>query len=501
MNTREGEPKILYYPGFPALAYSDVYIYPRYSDIHSRHGSEINTSTYIARGAPKLQIPLVSAGMDTVTEDMMAITMALHGGIGEIHRNNLPEQQAQLVKNVKNHMRVIEDNPPILPEHATVDDARRIVSQRDRGYVIISQGYEENRYVAGIVTTRDLLGKKEDQPLRIIMTPIEPNISSKGKTLITVPEGTTLEQAVTLMHECGVEKMPIINQDGYLIGVYTLKDYERILSFPNAAIDNQGRLLVGAAIGVHGIDVDRALMLQEAGADVLFIDIAHGHHEYTKTMLKRLKIKEGLKIPIIAGNTATKEGVIFLYDEGADAVKVGIGPGGMCTTRDIAGTGVPQITALLEALEGMSTKSDPIPIIADGGIREAGDVPKAIVAGATSVMIGTLFAGTDESPGDPIQVNGEGLKKRVRGMASADVAQARAKMGDSTINESTYIPEGRETFVPYQGSVKPLITKFIGGLRSGMSYAGSHSITEMNDAQLVYISNYGSQENIRKMDT
>lgn len=494
--TAETGQKILYYSGSPALSYPDVFIYPAESDISSRHGSDISTQTKLTSKL-SLNIPLISAGMDTVTESKMAITMALRGGMGEIHRNNTPDQEATEVRKVKERMRVIEEYPPMVGEKATIGEAKALLEKRQRGYVIVYEGSEFNGFIAGMATMKDFEAGKLDMPIQNIMTPLIPK-KDRERSLITAPEGTGLEDAVEIMRRHRIEKLPVLNNEGKLIGVYTIKDSQYILGHPDAAVDAKGRLLVGAAIGVHESDILRAQKLVEAGVDVLFLDIAHGHSRYSQIMLERLKERENIKVPIIAGNVATKEGVLFLYNNGADGIKVGIGPGGVCTTRNIAGTGVPQITALLEAREALANRRHAPPIIADGGIREPGDAAKALTI-ADSVMIGSLFAGTDESPGEPVNIDGTGLKKRVRGMASAQVAKARVEMGDSTTDITKYVPEGRERHVVYQGPVGPIINRFVGGIRSGMSYAGAHDMGEMKKAKLIYVSQQGAEENKRGM--
>jgi IMP dehydrogenase len=485
------QPKIAYYDNNEALAFSDVYLLPAYSDIRSRHGSQINTTTQIARGAPPLNIPFVSSGMDTVTESEMATIMALHGGIGEIHRNNLPQQQAEFVRIVKEMMRVLEKDPPTVPESATINEVLLLLDRRKRGYVIVHKGRKFTREFSGIATTRDFLAGSGTTPIAKVMTPRE--------KLITGKESTSLAQAVKLMKENKIEKLPIIDKQGKLIGVYTLKDYYQIEAYPNAATDSNGRLLVGAAIGVHSIDIERAHKLVNAGVDVLFLDIAHGHSIYSLEMIKTLKVQEKIKTPIIVGNVATKQAVLFAYDIGADGIKIGIGPGFVCKTRNVAGTGVPQVTAILEAREALANKRNAPPIMADGGIREPGDPPKAIVCGADSVMIGSVLAGTDKSPGDTVRINGV-LQKRIRGMASRGVFEDRRKMGDTTSNPTLYTPEGRETFTPFSGATEQLLYEYIGGLRSAMSYTGTHSIQEMQNARLIRVSSHGGGEQNRSLN-
>jgi IMP dehydrogenase len=486
--------KIDFYNSNEALAFSDVYLKPRYSDIRSRFGPEIDTSTSVAIGASKLNIPLISAGMDTVTEDEMAIELALLGGMGEIHRNCTTSAQCEMVRKVKEKMRMLETNPPEVSEEATVGDAKELLRKRNRGYVLIYKGNTPNGKIIGIATDKDFLAGKADTKIKTVMTPL----IGKSKKLIYGDPKMSLPNAVKIMIENRIEKLPLINSAGDLTGVYTIKDYLNLKDYPSASLDSEGRLMVGAAIGVHEIDVERALKLVEAGVDVLFLDIAHGHSIYSKMMMKRLKTKENIKTPIIVGNVATADGVKFAIDIGADGVKVGIGPGFVCKTRNIAGTGVPQISAVMEASKATGGLRHAPPIISDGGIREPGDAAKAIAAGADSVMIGSVLAGTEKSPGDMVKVNGL-LQKRIRGMASLGVLEDRKKMGDSTTNITVYAPEGRETFTPYQGSTKEFLMEYIGGLRSAMSYTGSHTIKELQNARLIHISSNGSGEQTRAL--
>lgn len=487
--------KIDYYDGNEALAFSDVYLKPGYSDIRSRFGSQIDTSTFVARGAPKLNIPFISAGMDTVTENEMATVMALNGGLGEIHRNNTPDCQAELVRKVKEHMRVIETNPPMISDRAKIKDALNLLAKRKRGYVIVFPGEKFTGEFVGMATDRDFLAAGPETPIVKIMTPLK---SETGNVLITIKKGASLGDAVKMMYQKRLEKIPVVDGKENLVGVYSLKDFQHIKKFPHAALDAKGRLMVGAAIGVHEIDVERALKLVEAGVDILFLDIAHGHSVYSKEMIDRLKIKEKIKTPLVIGNVATRQGVLFAYDIGADAVKVGIGPGFVCKTRNVAGTGVPQITAILEAREALARKRNAPPIIADGGVREPGDPAKAVACGADCVMMGSVLAGTDASPGDIIKTDGH-LQKRVRGMASKSVSESRARIGFVTTNQEMYTPEGRETFTPFQGSSQEVLHEYIGGFRSAMSYAGAHTIKELQEAQLIHISANGSHEQTRAL--
>jgi len=472
------------------LGFADVLLVPQYSDIRSRYGDQIDTSTRIARGMPPIHIPIISSNMDTVTESKMAIAMALHGGIGIIHRFMTAKQQAEEIRKVKETMRVMEDDPPLITDSATIGDALDLLRRRPRGYVLAYSGDSFSGQFSGIATTRDFLAAPADAPIAAIMTPRE--------KIITVMVGTTREQAVEIMKSHRIEKIPVIGTDGMLVGVYTLNDSEFFQRYPNASLDREGRLMVGAAIGVQNGDVQRAHMLQQVESDVLVLDIAHGHLIYTAEMLKQLKVDEGITVPIIAGNVATREGTIYLRDSGADGGKIGVGAGLVCDTRSVAGSGRSQITAVMEAAEAVANDRDPMAIISDGGTREPGDIPKAIGAGADAVMIGSLFAGTDESPGEPVLIDGT-LQNMVRGMASASAFRDRQALGDSTTDKDKYVPEGRTIFTPYKGPVSKVISNLVGGLRSGMSYTGAHTIDEMKKRAKFQIIPSGTPEQRREM--
>ena len=473
------------------LAYSDVLIRPRLSDIRSRHSVHLDPSTLIARGLPSIKLPVLSANMDTVTEHRMAITMALYGGLGIIHRFMTPEEQANEVKKVKDLVRMIEDDPPLVNAKTTIAEVINLQTKRNRGYVIVYSKDEFDGTFIGIATPRDFLTAPLNTPISKVMTP--------KNRVISISKNTEIQKAIEVMKVNRIQKIPVIDQKGLLVGVYTLKDFSYKTQYPQASFDKMGRLMVGAAIGVQSPDIDRVHMLIEAGVDVLVLDIAHGGLIYTSEMLYRLKNKEKIKIPIIAGNIATAEGAKYIYDNGADGIKVGVGPGYVCETRNVAGVGVPQITAIMEVAGVMAKKTNPIPIIADGGIREPGDLPKAIVAGASSVMIGSLFAGTRESPGEQMFENGT-LKKLVRGMASASAFQKRKSIGGSTTNGEHYTPEGRAIATPYKGTVTKILFDFDGGLRSSMSYVGAHTISEMQTkGQFVIVTSAGASENKRNL--
>ncbi len=473
MNT---QPKIL----GEGLGFDDVMLVPRRSTIRSRYSGEIETTAPIAKGAPPIAVPIISANMDTVTGWRMATLMANLGGFGVIHRFMNIEEQVNEVRRVKERMRVLEDRPPVIRADATIRDARRLLTVRERGYVILYEASDTfNGEFVGIATPRDFDAGTPDMPLSQVMTPRE--------RIYTVPQGTSLENAVIAMRQHRVEKIPVVDADGKLVGVYTTKDNKLYNQYPLASLDSRGRLLVGAAIGVQRGEIDRALALADAEVDVLVLDIAHGGLDYTQEILHRLKIQEGIKTPIIAGNVATTDGAKYVRDSGADGVKVGVGPGYVCETRDVAGVGIPQITAIMNAAEAFAHDAEPLPIIGDGGIRKPGDVAKAIAAGAHTELGGSLFAGTEESPGEPVEQDGM-LKKMVRGMASSTAFEKRLALGSTTTSADDYVPEGRTTFTPYKGSASKVLKKLRGGLLSGMSYSDAHSIAEMHEkAQFIIV--------------
>jgi IMP dehydrogenase len=475
------------------LAFDDVLLVPQRSSIRSRFSGEIDTRARVAIGAPAIHIPIISANMDTVTGWRMATSMALLGGFGVIHRFMSTAEEVNEVRRVKERMRVIEEHPPVIPGHATIQDARRLLKQRERGYVIVHAGEAFDGTFIGIATPRDFEAGTPDTPLTEVMTPFA--------RVHTVAPGATLEEAVAAMRRHRVEKIPMVDATGRLLGVYTTKDHEYYQQYPNASLDGKGRLLVGAAIGVQEGDIDRALALAAAEVDVLVLDIAHGELDYTQEILRRLKVTEGLKTPIIAGNVATVDGARYVRDSGADGVKVGVGPGYVCETRDVAGVGVPQVTAIMNAAEAYKNDSVRLPIIADGGIRKPGDMAKAIGAGADTIMIGSLLAGTEESPGEPVEQDGI-LKKMVRGMASATAFEKRLAIGATTTSLEDYVPEGRTTFTPYKGKASKVVKKLRGGLLSGMSYSNARTIGEMHErAQFVIVKNPMMPEQRRSLQS
>ena len=466
----------------PALTFDDVLLVPKRSSIRSR--SDVSTATRLSRSL-KMQIPIVSANMDTVTESEMAVAMARAGGIGIIHRFMTAERQAEEVGRVKRAESHVVEPPYTLPPDALVSEARAMMDDRGIGGLVIVDS--ENRPL-GILTRRDLQFVFENHsPVTRWMTPAE--------SLVTAPAGTSLEEAQRILHDHRVEKLPLIDEDGRLAGLITAKDIVQLLQHPNATKDHKGRLRVGAAVGVRPGFLERAAMLVEAGADAIVVDIAHGHSDNAIEAVKALRREFG-EIEIIAGNVASAEGTRDLIEAGADAVKVGVGPGSICITRIVTGFGVPQLTAIADC--AAVAREFGVPIIADGGIRNSGDVVKALAAGASSVMLGSLLAGTRESPGVVITRNGRPYKVS-RGMASLGAAMSRPdRQYDDDVDDPAWarmVAEGVEAAVPYRGSVNNLLTQIIGGLRSGLSYGGATTVEELQaNAEFVRITGAGLQE-------
>ncbi len=447
-----------------ALTYDDVLLVPQFSDIPSRR--KLSTQTRLTP-AITLQIPIVSANMDTVTEAEMAIAMARHGGIGIIHRFMPIEEQVAQVERVKRAESFVVEEPITLTTRHTVGDARRMMEETGTGGILI---LDENGRLAGIVTSRDMLFEQDDQrPLTEIMS----------RNLITAPPGTTLQEAAAILHRHRIEKLPLVDEQGELVGLITLKDILKITQFPKATKDAKGRLAVGAAVGVKERELKRVEALLEAGADCIVVDIAHGDSQLEIEMIRAIR-RHFPQAQIIGGNVATAEATQRLIDAGADAVKVGVGPGSTCITRLVAGAGVPQLSAVMEC--AAVARPQGIPIIADGGIRTSGDIVKALAAGASTVMIGSLLAGTDESPG--LMMTRKGHRYKVsRGMASLQANIARKlREGEGWITQEEiedYVSEGVEAAVPYRGPVREVLTQLVGGLQSGMSYCGAHSVDEL----------------------
>lgn len=461
-----------------ALSYDDVLLMPRYSTIVSR--KDVDTSSQLT-GKLKLEIPIVSSNMDTVTESNMAIAMARMGGIGIIHRYMTTDDQVKEVLKVKRAEAIFIERPYTLNVDLKLQDAIELMDQKKiTGIPIVD---EVGRFV-GILTNRDLMFENNlNKPIKDLMTP-------KGKA-ITAPYGIDIETAKTILKEHKVEKLPLIDNNGILKGLVTLKDIRNKEKYPNASKDSKGRLLVGGAIGVRGDYLERAEALIEANCDVLVIDIAHGHHENMLKTIRALRDKFG-NIQLIAGNVATARGTEELIKAGADAIKVGVGGGSICVTRIVTGFGVPQLSAILDSAR--VAKDYGIPIIADGGIKQAGDITKALAAGASTVMLGNLLAGTDESPGQTIIKEGRKFKV-YRGMAGFGANMSKRERDGVEKDLSDVVPEGVEGKVPYRGSVNEVVYQLIGGYRSGLSYAGAKNINELwNNAEFVEITQAGLRE-------
>ncbi|CAM3275187.1 IMP dehydrogenase [Rhodothermus bifroesti] len=461
------------------LTYDDVLLVPRRSAVMPR---EVSTTTWLTRNI-RLNIPLVSAAMDTVTESEMAIAIAREGGVGVLHKNMTIERQAAEVRRVKrSESGMIMDPITLHPEH-TVADARRLMARYAIGGIPI---VDDNGHLVGIVTNRDLRFQVDSQrPLREVMT-------SQG--LITAPVGTTLEEAERILEANKIEKLPVVDAQGRLKGLITFKDIEKKRQYPNACKDAHGRLRVGAAVGVTSDVLDRVAALVEAGVDFVTVDTAHGHSEGVLRTVELIK-SHFENLDVIAGNVATAEGTRDLIAAGADAVKVGIGPGSICTTRVVTGVGVPQLTAIL--LCAAEARARGVPVIADGGIKHTGDIPKALAAGASSVMIGSLFAAVEESPGETIIYEGRKYKS-YRGMGSLGAMAAGSKdryFQDAEDELAKLVPEGIEGRVPYSGRLSEVVYQMIGGLRAAMGYCGCATIDELYEkARFVRITPAGIRE-------
>ena len=455
------EGKILY----EGLTFDDVLLLPDYSEVLPK---EVSVRTRLTKRL-FLNIPILSAAMDTVTEAEMAIAMAREGGLGVIHKNLSSEAQAAMVRKVKRSEAGMIQDPVTLPPTATLEDAERLMREYRIGGLPVVDVYGR---LLGLVTNRDLRFERDlKRPVTEVMTPVE--------RLVTARPGTTLEEAEELLRRHKVEKLPLVDESGRLKGLITLKDIVKRRQYPNAVKDAQGRLLVGAAVGASKDLPERAQALVEAGVDVLVLDSAHGHSKGILEALAYLKETFGERVEVIAGNVATREGARALAERGADAVKVGIGPGSICTTRVVTGVGVPQITAILEAVAGV--KDLDVPVIADGGIKYTGDVAKAIAAGAHAVMLGSMLAGTDEAPGEEVLKDGRRYKL-YRGMGSlgamkqgsADRYFQDPEKGETEAKK--LVPEGIEGMVPYKGPVADVLYQIVGGLRSAMGYVGAPDI-------------------------
>ncbi|MBZ4665561.1 MAG: inosine-5-monophosphate dehydrogenase [Mahella sp.] len=458
------------------LTFDDVLLLPAKSDVIPK---EVDISTYIT-ATIKLNVPVLSAAMDTVTNAKLAIAIAREGGIGIIHKNMSIEEQAMEVDKVKRSEHgVIVDPFYLSPKHKVYDAMALMEKYRISGVPIV----DENGKLVGIITNRDVRFETNfDQPIANVMT---------AENLITAPVGTTLGQAQEILRKHKIEKLPLVDENGMLKGLITIKDIEKAIQYPNAAKDKNGRLLVGAAVGTARDTLDRVDALVNAKVDVIAVDTAHGHSSRVIDMVKTIKGKYP-EIQLIAGNVATAEATGELIEAGADCVKVGIGPGSICTTRVVAGVGVPQITAVYECAKE-ADKYD-IPVIADGGIKYSGDIAKAIAAGASAVMIGSLFAGTEESPGEMEIYQGRSFKV-YRGMGSLGAMASGSKDRYFQEDSSKFVPEGVEGRVPYKGPLSETVFQLMGGLRSGMGYCGCHTIDELRTkAKFVRITDAGLKE-------
>ena len=449
-----------------ALTYDDVLLVPQYSTVSSR--KKLSTKTQLTGKLP-LQIPIVSANMDTVTESEMAITMARAGGIGIIHRFMSIEDQVRQVLRVKKSESFVVKSPLTLTTSHTVADVNRVVAETYTGGIVI---LDDDERVVGIVTTRDLLFEKNTTLLvKDVMT----------REVITAHADTTLQEAEKILHKHRIEKLPLVDEDQKLVGLITAKDILKLEEYPRASKDSLGRLAVGAAIGVKSSELTRVERLLDIGVDALVVDIAHGDSKLEIDFIKEMR-KHFPGAQIIGGNVATAEGTQRLIDAGVDAVKVGVGPGSICITRIVAGAGVPQFTAVSECAK--VARPQGIPIIADGGIRTSGDIVKALGAGASTVMLGSILAGTDESPGIFVTRKGHRYKSS-RGMASLQANLARkSREGESNITKEEieeYVSEGVDALVPYRGTTREVLAQLVGGLQSGMSYTNAHSLDELHE--------------------
>ena len=467
------------------LTFDDVLLLPSASDVIP---SEVDTSSRVTKNI-SLRVPLVSSAMDTVTEARMAIAMARAGGMGVLHRNLSIEDQAGQVETVKrSEAGMVTDPVTCSPTNTLAEVDAMCARYRISGLPVVDDRGE----LVGIITNRDMRFEvDQDRPVSEVMT---------KAPLITAQEGVSAEAALGLLRRNKVEKLPIVDGNCRLTGLITVKDFVKTEQHPLATKDADGRLLVGAAVGTGDPQWDRAMALADAGADVIIVDTAHAHNRLVLDMVSKLKAEVGDRVDIVGGNVATREAAQALIDAGADAVKVGVGPGSICTTRVVAGVGAPQITAILEAVA--VCKKEDVPVIADGGLQYSGDIAKALAAGASTAMLGSLLAGTAEAPGDLILVNGKQFKS-YRGMGSLGAMQGRGQaksyskdryFQDDVLSEEKLVPEGIEGRVPFRGPLSQVIHQLVGGLRAAMGYTGSSSITGLQDARFVQITAAGLKE-------
>ena len=461
------------------LTFDDVLLVPKYSDVTTRSQTDLNTR--LSRNI-SLSIPFVSANMDTVTESAMAVAIARAGGIGIVHRFLSIQDEAAEVLKVKRSGSVMIENPYTIPEEATIREARKYAEDMGISGLLVVDGER----LAGIVTDRDFLfGSDQDRPISSIMT----------RDVVTAPSGISVEDAKRMLRDNRVEKLPVTDGEGRIRGLFTSKDITNIEDYPMASKDSKGRPLVGAAVGVKGDFMERTEELLEAGADIIVVDVAHGHSQNAISAVRNIK-KAFPSCEIIAGNVATAAGAQDLINAGVDAVKVGVGSGSICITRVITGSGVPQLTAVMDCAR--IGRDNDIPIISDGGTRTSGDATKALAAGASSVMLGSILGGTDESPGTVLTKNGKRFKV-YRGMASlaASIGRKSKETGSVSLEEdlNDYVAEGVEAMVPYKGSVTDILKQMTGGVRSGLSYCGAHTIPAMQkNAEFIRMSRAGFAE-------
>lgn len=460
------------------VTFDDVLLVPAYSEVLPR---EVNIRTQLTRRIT-LNVPMMSAAMDTVTEANLAIALAREGGIGILHKNMSIEKQVEQVRKVKRSESGLIIDPVTLHKDATIGDALRLMKENRIGGIPV---VDNNRQLAGILTNRDL--RFETDPAKKVSEVMT------RENLITAPEGTDLTKAKKILSHHKIEKLPVVNSQGQLVGLITYRDILQLTSYPNAVKDSFGRLLVGAALGITRDMIDRARALQQIGVDVVCLDSAHGHSKGVIEALRAVKKHcEGLEV--IAGNVGTAAGAKALAEAGADAVKVGIGPGSICTTRIVAGAGIPQVTAIMEAASALHSLN--VPLIADGGIRYTGDMVKALAAGANVVMMGSVFAGTEESPGETIIYEGRKFKQ-YRGMGSIGaMSQGSGDRYFQDVEEDIkkFVPEGIEGRVAYKGNLSEIVYQYVGGLRAGMGYCGAKDLAALRQAQFIKISNAGIRE-------
>lgn len=462
------------------LTFDDVLLVPKYSDITTR--SQTDLKTKLSRNI-SLNIPIISANMDTVTESSMAVTMARQGGIGIIHRFLSVQEEVNEVLKVKRSGSVMIENPYTIGPKKTVGEAIQYAKDRDvSGLLVI----DSDSKLVGILTDRDLIFESNlGRPVEDVMT----------RDVVTAKPGINLDEAKELLHKNRIEKLPLVDESGLVRGLITSKDITNMENYPNASKDKKGRPLVGAAVGVKGDFMERAESLLEANVDILVVDIAHGHSENAISTVKHIK-KAFPNCELIAGNVATAQGAEDLIKAGVDAVKVGVGSGSICITRVVTGSGVPQLTAVMECAK--VGKQNDVPIVSDGGTRTSGDATKALAAGASSIMIGSMFGGTDESPGTVLTKNGKRFKV-YRGMASlaASIGRKSKETGTISLDDdlNDYVAEGVEAMVPYKGTVTDILKQLTGGIRSGLSYCGAHNITQMQkNAEFIKMSGAGFAE-------